>query len=141
MSATGTEARQRGAFLTTIAVLLALLALSNFTKPLQNLRDHTKGLVVFGARLETVGRNAVFGPLFGAVIAAYAYGIWRMKAWVLPLSIAYAFYVPVNLVLFWFIHPEIPRPPVIGIVLYLAVALTGSVGTAIYLAYHHDQLS
>jgi hypothetical protein len=141
MSTTGTEARQRGAFLTTIAVLLAVLALSNFTKPLQNLRDHTKGLVVFGARLETVGLNAVFGPLFGAVIAAYAYGIWKMKAWVLPLSIAYAFYVPVNLVLFWFIHPEIPRPPVVGIMLYLAVALTGSVGTAIYLAYHHDQLS
>jgi hypothetical protein len=141
VSAIATESPQRGTFLTTIAVLLGLLALSNFTKPFQNMADHTKGLVMFGMRLETVGMNVVFGPLFGLVIAAYAYGIWRMKAGVLPLSIAYAFYVPVNLVLFWFLHPGIPRPPVIGIVLYLAVALTGSVGTAIYLAYHHDRLS
>ena len=141
MSATPIASPQRGTFLSTIAVLLALLALSNFTKALQNMGDHTKGLVVFGMRLGTVGLNAVFGPLFGAVIAAYAYGIWRMKAWVLPLSIAYAFYVPTNLVLFWFMHADIPRHPLIGMVAYLAVALTGSVGTAIYLAYHHDRLS
>jgi hypothetical protein len=31
--------RERGAFLTTMAVLLGLLALSNFTKALQHLRD------------------------------------------------------------------------------------------------------
>jgi hypothetical protein len=62
-----------------------------------------------------------------------------MKRWVLPLALAYAFYVPVNLVLFWFLYVG-PRPPVAFIVIYLAFALSGSVGTGLYLAYHHDQL-
>lgn len=131
----------RGKFLSTFAVLLAVLALSNFTKPFQNMADPTKGLVVFGVRFETVGANVVLGPLFGAILAAYAYGIWRLKAWVLPLAIAYAFYVPVNLVVFWFLHGAGPHMPVIGLLVYLAVAFTGSIGTALYLAYHHDRLS
>jgi hypothetical protein len=136
-----TTPASRGKFLSTFAVLLALLALSNFTKALQNMSDPTKGLVVFGVRFETVGANAVLGPVFGAILAAYAYGIWKMKAWVLPLAIAYAFYVPVNLVVFWFLHGAGPHPPVIGLLVYLAVAFTGSIGTAVYLAYHHDRLS
>lgn len=139
--ATSSRPAGRGVFLTVMAVLIALLALSNFTKALQYLRNPTHlGLVVFGVRFETVGSNAVLGPLFGAILAAYAYGLWQLKRWVLPLSVVYAFYVPVNLVLFWFLHQDLQRPPVPGIVGYLAVALTGSVGTALYLAYHHDRL-
>jgi hypothetical protein len=126
--------------LSTFAVLLALLAVSNFTKAFQNLSDPTKGLVVFGVRFETVLPNAILGPVFGVILAAYAYGIWKMKAWVLPLGIAYAFYVPVNLVVFWFLHGTGSHPPVIGLLVYLAVAFTGSIGVAIYLAYHHDRL-
>jgi len=81
----------------------------------------------------------VVGPLFGMVLLIYAYGIWKMRAWVLPLSLVYAFYVPYNLVLFWFTHTTGPRS--IGfIVFYLAIALTGSVGTALYLAYHRERL-
>jgi hypothetical protein len=131
----------RGKFLSTFAVLLALLALSNFTKAFQNMSDPTKGLVVFGVRFETVWPNAILGPVFGVILAAYAYGIWKMRRWVLPLAIAYALYVPVNLVVFWFLHGAMPHPPVVGLLLYLAVAFTGSIGIAIYLAYHHDQLS
>lgn len=130
----------RGKFLSTFAVLLALLALSNFTKAFQNMSDPTKGLVVFGVRFETVAANAVLGPMFGVVLAAYAYGIWKMRVWVLPLAIAYAFYVPVNLVVFWFLHGAGPHMPVFGLLVYLAVAFTGSIGTAMYLAYHHDRL-
>ena len=130
----------RGKFLSTIAVLLAVLALSNFTKAFQNMSDPTKGLVVFGVRFETVLPNAILGPLFGIILAAYAYGIWKMQRWVLPLAIAYAFYVPVNLVVFWFLHGTMTHPPVIGLLIYHAVAFTGSIGTALYLAYHHDRL-
>ncbi|MFQ5668722.1 MAG: hypothetical protein ACE5I7_20155, partial [Candidatus Binatia bacterium] len=137
----GTAVSGRGKFLSTIAVLIVLLGISNFTKPLQNMADPTKGLVLLGMRLETVVSNAVLGPLCGLVLFAYAYGIWKMKRWVLPLAIAYAFYVPVNLVLFWFLHHGLQPPPVAFIVAYLAVALTGSVGTALCLAYHREQLS
>ncbi len=134
-----TTTGQRGWFLTVFAVLIAVLALSNFTKALQFANDPTKGLVIFGVRLASVGSNAVLGPLFGLVLAAYAYGLWTMKRWVLPLSIAYAFYVPFNLVLFWFLYVG-PRPPVRFIVGYLVISLTGSVGTAIYLSYHRALL-
>jgi hypothetical protein len=136
-----TEDRTRGPFLTVMAVLLGLLTISNFTKALQYAGNPTVGgIVIFGVRFESVASNLVLGPLMGLVLAAYAYGLWKLKPWVAPLSIAYAFYVPTNLVLFWYrnMGPEIP--PLVGILAYLAVALTGSIGTALYLAYHRDKL-
>jgi len=75
----------------------------------------------------------------GIVLVTYAYGIWKMRAWVLPLSILYAFYVPANMVMFWSLH-QLPPPSVGFIVRYLLISLTGSVGTAIYLAYHRERL-
>ncbi len=131
---------KRGIFLTVMAVLFAVLAFSDFTKFFQNRNDPTKGLVILGVRMETAGANAILGPLFGLILAAYAYGLWRMRRWTVPLSIVYAFYVPVNLVLFWFLHVG-PRPPVNFIIMYLAISLTGSVGTALYLAYHQERLN
>jgi hypothetical protein len=137
-----TERPRRGPFLTGMAVLFAALAISNATKALQHLRDPAHlGVVLFGVRFESVGANATLGPLLGAVLAAYAYGVWRMRRWVLPLAIAYAFWVPTNLVLFWHrdVGPEIP--PVGAILGYLFFAIGGSVGTALYLAYHRERLS
>ena len=134
-------AAPRGKFLSTIAVLLAVLALSDFTKVLQHANNPDMGFVLFGVRFAGIAGNVIFGTLFGVILAAYAYGIWRMRAWVLPLAIAYAFYVPLNLVLFWFLHGQQAHPPVAGLLVYLAIAFGGSIGTAIYLAYHHDRLA
>ena len=133
--------RTRGVFLTVMAVLFAVLAVSNFTKALQHLQDpKTLGIVIFGVRFETVASNLILGPLMGLVLAAYAYGLWTLKPWVAPLSVVYAFYVPVNLVLFWYRQTG-PEIPALGFILiYLAVSLTGSIGTALYLAYHRDKL-
>ena len=137
-----TEARQRGPFLTVMAVLFAVLALSNATKALQFERDPGHmGLVVFGSRFESFASNLILGPLTGLVLAAYAFGLWRLRSWVAPLSLFYAFYVPVNLVLFWYKQPVPENPSVSGILFYLAFALTGSIGTALYLAYHRDKLA
>ena len=135
-----TSSESRGTFLTVMAVLFVVLAISDFTKALQYANNPAVGgLVVFGHKFEGVAINLVLGPLFGMVLLIYAYGIWKMRAWVLPLSFVYAFYVPYNLVLFWFTHTTGPRS--IGfIVFYLAIALTGSVGTALYLAYHRERL-
>jgi len=135
-------ARKRGIFLTVMAVLFVLLAISDFTKPLQHMRDPARGgLVILGYRLETIGANAVLGPIFGLVLLAYAWGVWGLKRWVLPLAMVYAFYVPANMVIFWYLHGGDPHGSIRFIVVYLAFALTGSVGTALYLAYHREALS
>ena len=136
------ERRERGPFLTVRAVLFGILAVSNATKALQHLHDpKTLGIVIFGVRFESVFSNFILGPLMGVVLATYAYGLWTLKPWVAALSIAYAFYVPVNLVLFWYFQTGPDVPPLGFLVMYLAVAFTGSIGTALYLAYHRDKLA
>jgi len=96
----------RGIFLTVMTALFLLLALSDFTKALQFANNPAVGgLVVFGHKFQGVAHNLIVGPLFGIVLLLYAYGIWNLRAWVLPLSIVYAFYVSYNLVLFWFLQP------------------------------------
>jgi hypothetical protein len=89
--------------------------------------------VIFGVRFESVAANLVLGPLMGLVVGAYAYGLWTLRRWAAPLSIFYAFYVPTNLVLFWYFQTGPDVPPVGGIVAYLAIAFTGSIGTALHL--------
>lgn len=134
--------RARGPFLTVMAVLLGVLAVSNFTKAFQFLRDPAHlGIVIFGVRFESVASNMILGPLMGVVLAAYAYGLWKLEPWVAPLSIAYAFYVPVNLALFWYFQTGPEVPPLQFMLTYLAVAFTGSIGTALYVAYHRDKLA
>ena len=136
------DGRSRGPFLTIMAVLFGVLAVSNCSKALQYLRDPSHlGIVIFGVRFESVRSNLVFGPLMGLVLAAYSYGLWKLKPWVAPLSILYAFYVPLNLVLFWYKQTSPEIPPLGFILMYLAVAFTGSIGTALYLAYHRDKFA
>ena len=133
--------RERGAFLTAMAVLFGVLAVSNFTKALQYLGDPSHGgIVIFGVKMEGVAANALLGPLMGIVLASYAIGLWRLAPWVWPLSAVYAFYVPLNLVLFWYRATGPDIPPLGFILVYLAFALGGSIGTALYLAGHRDKL-
>jgi hypothetical protein len=130
----------RGWFLTVMTVLFCVLALSDFTKAIQYSNNPSVGgLVVLGMKIHGIAANAVAGPLVGVFLLTYAFGIWKMRSWVLPISLFYAFYVPVNLVMFWFLHVD-QRPSVGYIAFYLFVSLTGSVGTALYLAYHRERL-
>lgn len=132
---------RRGAFLTVMAVLFGVLTVSNFTKALQFANNpQVGGIVIFGVRFESVASNLILGPLMGLVVGAYAYGLWTRRRWVVPLSIVYAFYVPVNLVLFWHRHTGPEIPPVIALLGYLLFALGGSIGTALYLAYRRDEV-
>jgi hypothetical protein len=127
-------------FMHAMAILFALLAVSDITKPLQHRNDPSHlGLVVLGHRLATFGANAIGGPIFGIFLAIYAFGLWKQKRWLKPLSVVYAFYVPTNLTLFWSLHAN-PQPTVRFIVMYLIFALGGSVGTALYIGYHRDRL-
>lgn len=57
------EQKQRGAFLTVVAVLFAVLAVSNTTKALQFLMNPSHlGIVIFGVRFESVLANVLLGP-------------------------------------------------------------------------------
>lgn len=131
--------RRRGPFLTAMAVLFGVLAVSNGTKALQHLYNpKTLGLVIFGVRVESLSANLVLGLALGLVLAAYSYGLWTLAAWVRPLSVAYAFYVPTNLALFWYLQTGPDIPPLGFLLAYLAVAFGGSIGTALALAYRRD---
>src|SRR5271170_6941909 len=89
--------KSRGAPLTILAILLALMALSDFGKPFAH--NPGVGFVFFGARLSGVA-NLIVAPIFGLILTVYVYGIFAMRKFALPLGIFYAAYVIVNMPLF-----------------------------------------
>jgi hypothetical protein len=89
--------KPRGATLTILAILLALMALSNFGKTFTH--QSGVGFVFFGMRLSGTA-NMIVAPIFGIIIAVYVYGILAMRKFALPLGIVYAAYVIVNMPLF-----------------------------------------
>jgi hypothetical protein len=132
----------RSPALSVVAVLFAILAVSDMLKPFQLIGDQT-GFVFFGKRLSGTP-NAIAGPLFGLVLASYAVGIWRQRAWALPLGIAYAAYVVINLSLFNF---RTPAPPDAGIgyrvfgIVYAVIAIGVSAGTVWLLSQRRAELA
>jgi hypothetical protein len=133
-----TEPGERGRALTIFAILFGILAISNLLKPLQ--LDENTGFVFFGNRLSGTA-NAIAGPLFGIFLAVYAYGIWTMRRWALPMGHAYATYVILNLFLWTFNDPN-PKTAgyiVFGIV-YAVIAIGVSLGAAIQLTKRKAEL-
>ena len=129
---------QRGQALTIFAVLFALLAVSNTLKPL-GIGEQT-GFVFFGQRLSGLP-NLILGPLFGLYLAVYAYGIWNMKRFALPMAHAYATYVILNLILFSMRNPG-PQGTgeTVFIVVYAAIAIGVSVAAAVTLTRRKTEL-
>jgi hypothetical protein len=125
-----------------LAVAMGLLAISNFLKPITQSADPAgnAGFVFFGTRL-TGTANVIAGPVFGAILAAYAYGVWTRRRWVMPLAIAYAGYVVVNLVLFMSNPPPGGDPGLVFGLVYAAVAIGVSAGGAWYLWQHKEELA
>jgi hypothetical protein len=131
-------AAQRGRALTIFAILFAILAVSNLLKPLQ-IGEQT-GFVFFGNRLSGTA-NAIAGPLFGIYLAVYAYGIWNMRRFALPMGHAYATYVILNLML-WSLNDQTEQTAgyvVFGLV-YAVVAIGVSLGAAILLTKRKAEL-
>ena len=131
----------RDRVLTTLAVLMGLLAVSNLTKPVSQLLapQTNAGFVFFGYRMHGLA-NAVLGPLFGLVLAAYSYGVWTMRRWVAPLAAAYAVYVIVNLISFALHPPAGDETPALGLLAYAFVAIGISSGGAVYLHQRREAL-
>jgi len=134
------EEAKRERILTTLAALMALMAVSNFMKAVGQAMasDSTAGFVFFGTRLHGTA-NMIVAPLFGLLLAAYSYGVWTMRSWVVPVAVAYAAYVILNLVLFLF-TPAAAEIPLGFMLVYAAVAIGVSSGGAYYLHSRHDQL-
>ena len=116
----------RGQALTIFAVLFGLLAISNLLKPLHIGGEQT-GFVFFGQRLSGTP-NMLIGPLFGIFLAVYAYGIWNMRRFALPMGHAYALYVILNLILF---SMRTETPPGVGYVIFCIVYSVVAVGVAL----------
>ena len=125
-----------------LAIAMGLLAISNFLKPITQSFDPAgnAGFVLFGTRLQGTA-NLVAGPVFGAILAAYAYGVWTRRRWVVPIAIAYATYVVVNLVLFMSNPPPGGDPGLVFGLVYAAVAIGVSSGGAWYLMQHKEELA
>jgi len=86
-----------GAALTILALLIALMAISDFGKPFSH--NPGVGFVLLGTRLSGAP-NMIVAPIFGIILAVYVYGILAMRKFALPLGIFYAAYVIVNMPLF-----------------------------------------
>ncbi len=131
--------RSRGAWLTTCAVLFALLAVSNLLKPLQ-LGGEQTGFVFLGTRLSGLA-NTIAGPLFGIFLAAYAYAIWHLRRFALPMAHAYATWVIVNLVL-WQGNDATEKTTTMVLfgIVYAVVAIGVSLGAAVTLTKRKAEL-
>ncbi len=120
-----------------LAICFWLLAVSNFSKPLQ-LSEHS-GFVLFGSRL-TGGDAVLWSVVFGLYMVVYGLGLWRMKRMVIGMAHAYALYVVVNLLLYWTNNPPPSGADVILAVLYSLVAVGVSAGSAVLLSLHRKEL-
>jgi hypothetical protein len=133
-------ASRRTLGLTILAILFAILALSDILKPL-HLEGATTGLVFFGKRLSGTP-NAILGPLLGIFLLIYAAGIWRMRRYAIALGFAYAIYVTLNLVLFFARNPSpASQGEAIFGVVYIAGALALGWGTPILLRRRRAELA
>lgn len=124
--------------LRTFAVLFGILAVSNFTKPLELQPEH--GFVLLGRRQSGVA-NLIAGTAFGLYLAAYAYGLWARRRFALALGILYAGYVPLNCYLFTVRSPEELGANSLFGLLYTLVAVGVSWGAAAVLVRSRDSLS
>jgi tryptophan-rich sensory protein len=131
---------KRGTLLTTIAILFAILAITDILKPLK-LEGPTTGLVFFGTR-QTGTSNMILGPLMGFILLFYAAGIWRMRRYAVLLGWLYAVYVIANLVLYTQLNPPAKNSGemIFGVV-YMILAITITVGTAIILTRRRAELA
>jgi hypothetical protein len=131
--------KNRGALLTVFAIGLGLMALSNLSKPLKMSPD--VGFVFFGTKLSGMA-NMVVAPLFGIMLAVLAFGIWTLRRFALPIAYLYAAYVITNLSIFTLHSYGTHAMPPLGFwLIYIAVAVGFSLGTAIILTQRKAELA
>jgi hypothetical protein len=129
--------KSRGTALTIFAILYVLLAISDFSKPLSH--GPGIGFVFLGTRLTGTG-NAIMGPLFGFLLLVYAYGIWTMRRYALPVSYIFTGWVIVNTALFSMKNRNTPQPSPIVAIVTIAIGIGVPLATAIILSRRQTDL-
>ncbi len=133
--------KSRGVTLTVFALLLALMAVSNFLKPFSH--NPGVGFVFFGTRLSGLP-NMIVAPIFGIMLAVYAYGIFAMRKFALPIGIFYAAYVIINMPLFILTYhgsPVMQEHSWAYLIPYPFVAIGVSSGAAVLLYFRKADLA
>ncbi len=125
---------KRGAALSVFAILFVLLAVSNFIKPFSH--DPSTAFIFLGSRTRGAAQ-AILAWLFGLYLMSYAFGIWRMRRWVLPMAYGYAGWVILNMILF---GARNSLTPLILNVLAMVIGIGVSSGAAILLGRRRAQL-
>jgi hypothetical protein len=131
--------KNRGAALTLFAIAFALMAISNFMKPLK--MSPNVGFVFFGYKLSGFA-NDIVGPIFGLILALYAYGIWTMRRFALPLAHFYVTYVILNTLMFTLRNWSTPVMPPLGFwSLYVIIGVGVPLASAIILTQRKAELA
>lgn len=94
-----------------------------------------QGFVFLGNRL-TGTASFVFGLVFAGYLGLFAWGIWSMRRWAQPMSVAYATYVMVSLALF---HARTPHEAVASVPMGAFCALV-AISTAYVLTAREGDL-
>jgi hypothetical protein len=131
--------KNRGTLLTIFAIAFALMAISNFSKPFK--MSPNVGFVFFGYKLSGIG-NTIIAPIFGIILAVYAYGIWTMRRFALPLAHFYATYVILNTLMFTIRKWGTSDMPPLGFwIIYVLIAVGVSLGSALILTQRKAELA
>lgn len=130
--------KSRGAALTIFSLLFVLLAISDFLKPV--LERPGVGFVFMGVRLSGTG-NLILGPLFGFMLLIFAYGIWTMRRYALPVAYIFTAWVIVNTVLYSMKHRADPQPSIAVAIFSTVVGVGIPLATAIVLSRRSAELT
>jgi hypothetical protein len=129
--------QKRGVTLTIFALLFVLLAISDFSKPFSH--DPGIGFVCFGVR-QSGTANAILGPLFGIGLLIFAYGIWTMRHYALPVAYIFLAWVIINTILFRIKNPT-AQSSIAFTIFASALGLGVPLATAIILSRRRAELT
>ena len=117
------------------AILIALRALTDVLKPL----GAGSGFVFFGKFL-TGGACNILAPIVGVLLLVYAYGLWRLRRFAVPMGIAYGVLVTINLAAFPMLQGLPERFNVLAYVAFALIGLGVSWGAVWLLLQRREQL-
>ena len=83
----------------------------------------------------------IFAILFGLCLALYAYGIWAMRRFALPVAYIYTAWVIVNMVLYSMKNRSEPHPSLIFTIAATAIGVGVPLATALIRSRRQNDLT